>query len=261
MRLVAPQDVAGRIAANVRREPEAGARLQGLLMLSREFPRHPATRETLVAAREDASEEVRLRAGMALGEEGHETLAGLVAGAGTGDSCAARAIEALGENLKADAAEAALRRALGGAGRPLTAQASLETLGRRGRVEAEGLMIEALRSRDPQVQAAAARALGRAGTVAAVAALHAATRPRGDLPHGVGRQAIAEIQARLAGAAPGQLSLAGGEAGALSLADGEPGRLTLADEVAGRPSAAGGEDEAEDGGSPPRPPPGTIIAS
>ena len=46
----------------------------------------------------------------------------------------------------------------------------------------------------------------------------------------MGRQAIAEIQARLAGAEPGQLSLAGGEAGALSLADGEPGRLTLADE-------------------------------
>ncbi len=231
-RLVAPQDVAGRIAANVRREPEAGARLQGLLMLSREFPGHPATRETLLAAREDASEEVRLRAGMALGDEGRETLVALVTRTGTGDSCAARAIEALGERLEAEALEAALRRALGGAGRPLTAQASLEALGRRGPVEAEGQMIEALGSPDPQVQAAAARALGRAGTVAAVGALREAMPPHGDLLRSVGRQAIAEIQARLAGAEPGQLSLAGGEAGALSLADGEPGRLSLSDEEA-----------------------------
>ena len=230
--LVAPKDMAGRIAANLGREGEAGARLRGLLALSREFPGHPATRKALLAGREDRSEEVRLRAGIALGEEGRETLAGLVAGAGTGDSCAARAIEALGEHLEAEAVEAALRRALGGAGRPLTAQASLEALGRRGRVEAEGLMIEALRSRDPQVRAAAARALGRAGTVAAVAALREAMPPHGDLLRSAGRQAIAEIQARLAGAAPGQLSLAGGEAGALSLADGEPGRLTLTETLA-----------------------------
>jgi len=204
-------------------------------MLAREFPRHPATRDTLLAVREDRSEEVRLRAGMALGEEGRETLLDLVARAGTGDSCAARAISALGERLPEGLAEATLRRALGGAGRPETAQACLEALGRLGRPEAEGLLIEALRSLDPQVKAAAARALGRAGTVAAVAALREAMRPRGDLLGSVGRQAIAEIQARLAGAEPGQLSLAGGEAGALSLADGEPGRLTLAGEERDRP--------------------------
>jgi hypothetical protein len=62
-----------------------------------------------------------------------------------------------------------------------------------------------------------------------VTALHEAM-DRGALARGAGRQAIAEIQSRLAGAAPGQLSLAGGEAGALSLADGEPGRLSLAED-------------------------------
>ncbi len=62
----------------------------------------------------------------------------------------------------------------------------------------------------------------------AVAPLREAAERSGDLRRAA-RQAIAEIQARLAGAEPGQLSLAGGEAGALSLADGEPGRLTLAD--------------------------------
>jgi HEAT repeat protein len=234
-RLVAPQDVAGRIAANVRREPEAGARLQGLLMLSREFPGHPATRPALLAAREDASEEVRLRAGMALGEEGRETLVDLVTRAGTDDACAARALSALGASPPEGLAEATLRRALGGAGRPQLAQACLAALGRLGRAEAEGLMVEALGSPDPQVQVAAARALGQAGTVAAVPALREAMAPHGNLLRSVGRQAIAEIQARLAGAAPGQLSLAGGEAGTLSLADGEPGRLSLSDEEADGP--------------------------
>ncbi len=234
--LVAPKDPAGRIAANVGREPEAGARLQGLLMLSREFPGHPATRKALLAAREDASEEVRLRAGMALGDEGRETLVDLVTRTGTGDACAARAIAALGASLPEGLAEATLRRALGGAGRPQTAQACLEALAQLGRSEAGGLMIEALGSPDPQVKTAAARALGRAGTVAAVGALREAMPPHGELLRSVGRQAIAEIQARLAGAEPGQLSLAGGEAGALSLADGEPGRLTLSDDEATRPT-------------------------
>ncbi len=180
---------------------------------------------------------MRLRAAMALGDEGRETLVDLVTRVGTDDSCAARAISALGASLPEGLAEATLRRALGGAGRPQLAQACLEVLGRLGRAEAEGLMLEALREPGPAGPAAAARALGRAGTVAAVGALREAMAPRGDLLRSVGRQAIAEIQARLAGAAPGQLSLAGGEAGALSLADGEPGRLSLADDEADGPPA------------------------
>jgi HEAT repeat protein len=228
--LVAPLDVAARIAANVGREPEARARLKGVLMLAREFPRHPATRETLLAAREDASEEVRLRAAMALGAEGRETLVDLVERAGTDDSCAARAIGALGDRVPEGLAESTLRRALGGARRPQTAQACLEALGRLGRAAAEGLLLEALRGDDLPVSAAAAQALGGAGTVAAVAPLREAAERRGEL-RSAARQAIAEIQSRLAGAGPGQLSLAGREAGALSLADGEPGRLSLTEEV------------------------------
>ena len=212
------------------RETEPGARLRAVLTLAREYLPHPATRATLLAALEDASEEVRLRAAMALGEEGRDTLVDLVARADTGDSCAARAIEALGERLSAEAAEAALRRALGEAGRPQTALACLEALGRMGRPEAEGAPARGAAQRGPVgVGARPQRALGRVGTVAAVAALREAMPPDGDLPRSVGRQAIAEIQARLAGAEPGQLSLAAGEAGALSLADGEPGRLSLAD--------------------------------
>jgi hypothetical protein len=229
--LVRPADVAARIAANLRDEPGPGARLRGVLTLAREFHQHPATREALLAAREDPSPEVRLRAASFLGEEGRATLLALVEATGTDDACAARAVAELGERLPAERAAAALRRALGGAGRPQTAQACLEALGRLGRPEHEGLLLEALGSDDPAVSIAAARALGRAGTVAAVPALREATSAgvRGEL-RSAARQAIAEIQARLTGAEPGQLSLAGGEAGALSLADGEPGRLSLAEE-------------------------------
>ena len=229
--LVAPRDLAARIASNLRAETEAGARRRGVLMLAREFPQHPATREALLAAREDPSEEVRLRAAVALGEEGRDALLGLVARPGTDDSCAARAVAALGDRMPAEQAEGALRRALGGGRNPRTAEACLDALALLGRSGAEGLILDALRSEDTPVAVAAARALGRVGTVAAVAALREAAERGGDLRR-AGRQAIAEIQARLTGAEPGQLSLAGGEAGALSLADGEPGRLSLAE---GRP--------------------------
>ena len=252
--LVAPRDVAARIAENLRRETEAGARLRGLLTLAREFPTHPATRPALLAACGDANEEVRLRAAMALGEEGRETLLGLASRAETGDSCAARAIAALGDRLPEGLAEEALRRALGGAVHPQTALACLEALGRLGRAGAEGLILDALRSGDGTVAVAAARALGQVGTVAAVAPLRDATQPRGELPRSVARQAIAEIQARLTGAAPGQLSLSGGEAGALSLADGEPGRLSLAEEPPGRVPSPDAEPESEEATSPPKRP-------
>jgi HEAT repeat protein len=107
----------------------------------------------------------------------------------------------------------------------------LDALGRVGRPQHEDLLLEALRSDELAVSVAAARALGRAGTVAAVPALREATSSgvRGEM-RSAARQAIAEIQARLTGAEPGQLSLAGAEAGALSLAGGEPGRLSLAEE-------------------------------
>jgi hypothetical protein len=238
-RLVAPKDLAARVGASLRIEPEASARLQSLLLLVREFPDHPATRETLLAVRDDPSPEVRLRAAMALGEEGRDTLLSLVSGEDLPDAVTARAVAALGGRLPAELAGATLRRALGQSGGAETAVACIDAVGALGLVEHEGLAIEALRSDDPKVRAAAARALGRVGTVVAVTALHEATEPRGELPRSVARQAIAEIQSRLSGAAPGQLSLSGAEAGALSIADGEPGQLSLAEDEAGDEGARG----------------------
>jgi HEAT repeat protein len=237
--LVAPPDLARRIGENLRREPAEGVRLKALQVLTGEFPDHPATGEALHAALKDPSDDVRLSAALLLGDEGCDTLIGLVTSPGTEDGCAARAIEALGLRLPREAAEDALRRALKWK-RGETAVASLEALGRLGADDA--LLLQGLASGDPQVVLAAVRVLGQAGTAAVVPALRKVeTESRGDL-RGAARQAVAAIQSRLAGAARGQLSLTGSAAGSLSLAAAEPGQLSYFE---GAPdhadSTAGGE--------------------
>jgi hypothetical protein len=79
---------------------------------------------------------------------------------------------------------------------------------------------------------AVALSLGRVGTVQAVLALKAAEAESPDDRElrRAARQAIAEIQSRLAGASPGQLSLAEGSAGQLSMTQGEAGRLSVSSE-------------------------------
>jgi hypothetical protein len=226
-RLVAPADLPARLGENFRRETEAGVRLQIALTLAREFPQHQETHRVLLRARRDKSAEVRLRAAMALGEEGLETLLALADGSGIEDSCAARAVAALGDQMVAGKVKTRLERALA-ANSPRTAQACIESLARRGHATVEGLLVRALREGAPAVALAAIRALGRTGSVAAVAPLRVEASSL--LPTAVrhaARQAIAEIQSRLTGAGPGQLALAGGDAGALSLAAGEQGGLSL----------------------------------
>lgn len=241
-RLTAPADLAPRIAENLRGEPEEGVRLQCVLTLARQFPHHPATREALLAARLDPSDEVRLQAAIALGNWGREILLDLVETAAD-DSCAARAVQALAggsQGLAPERAEAALRRALAD-GRGDTARACIEILGRPARPESESLLLEALGSGDYGISVAAARALGRAGTASAIGPLRAAIPFVGGELGSAARQAIAEIRARLTGAEPGQLSLAGGDAGALSLAGDGPGQLSLAGDQPGRLSLTADE--------------------
>jgi HEAT repeats len=264
-RLAPPADVARRIAENLRDEPEPGVRSRSLTALAREFPKHPATREALLAAREDPDAEVRLRAALELGDEGREALLALAGGEGAEDATTARAVTALGPRLDSAAARKLLGQALR-TRRIATAQAGMEILGHRGGPDAvatlarvlavekgelavaaadalgtthapgaEAPLVHALDSPSRELRHAAARALGRAGTAAAVPPLKAAESRHADLARAA-RQAIAEIQARLTGAEPGQLSLATaeGEAGRLSLADADPaGRLTLAGASAG----------------------------
>ncbi|HYH44512.1 MAG TPA: hypothetical protein VEG34_02415 [Thermoanaerobaculia bacterium] len=224
-RLQAPDDIPGRLAENLRSEPETGVRLKILRVLQRELPEHPATLDSLLAALGDPSDDVRLRAAVALGEAGRGTLLDLVASEATADSCAARAVAALGGRLPAEQAEAALGRALA-RGHFETARACMEELAFRWGTCSEGVLLQALASGEPALILAAVHALGQMGTVAAVAPLRPLAEPRRGELAAAARQAIAAIQSRLTGAAPGQLSLAAGEAGALSLAP-EAGAVSL----------------------------------
>jgi hypothetical protein len=122
--------------------------------------------------------------------------------------------------------------------------AAARLLGLTGGEAAETALIAALEHDAPLVQRAAATALGRCGSAAAVKPLLAVDGPYQLRP--AARQAIAEIQSRLTGATPGQLALADGDAGQLGLAEESPeGRVALADEAHGGETATG---------PPPRPP-------
>src|SRR5262245_43423334 len=63
-------DTPRRLAEIADEDPEAGVRLQNLLLLIRELPGDPATIEALRTACSDASPEIRLQAAAALGAEG-----------------------------------------------------------------------------------------------------------------------------------------------------------------------------------------------
>ena len=280
-RLATPADIPRRLADNLKSEPVAGVRVQVLGTLAREFPDHPATREALLAARADPDAEVRLRAGIALGAEGRDVLLALAGGEGAPDDTTQLAVAALGERLTTPEAEAILRNALR-TRREATARASLAVLGQRrgaqvvsmlGKVLAietpelaaaaadalgatrdaagEHALLAALGSPHAGVRVAAARALGRVGTASAVGPLREAESGDPGLRRAA-RQSIAEIQARLAGAGPGQLSLAGAEVGELSIANGEAGTLSLAEGTAPGPTVVPQGDEGGQSGRPDR---------
>ena len=267
-RLVAPEDLARRIADNLAGEPEAGVRLKALLTLLREFPENEATREAVRAAREDPDAELRVRAGIALGPEGRDLLLGVAGGEAALDATSARAVAALGTSLTLEQVSELLRTALR-TRRLATAKVCLGILGNHsgnhavgilakvllverrrkssrsrwegelgeaaaqalaatGDPSAEAPLLRALAEGPPRLRRAAAVALGRVGTRAAVTPLHEAESQYAPL-RSAARQAIALIHSRLGGAAPGQLSLAGGESGQLSIAEDEAGRLSLSD--------------------------------
>ena len=253
-------DAPARLAQNAAQDPQPGVRLQNLLVLLREFAEHPATAPTLRAACLDDSREIRLRAASALGVDGYDVLHGLIEDAAADDTTVARALYALGGHLPADRANAILEGALR-TRRLGTALACLERLGHSGPdavgmlakvalvesgelavgaaralgsvggAEAERRLLELLESDRgvPGLAFAAAEALGRFGSAAAVAALkEAADRSSDRALRGAARQAVAEIQARLTAASPGQLSLSGADAGQLSIAPQEAGQVSVA---------------------------------
>jgi hypothetical protein len=249
--LVRPDDVAVRIAANVRDERLASVRLVNLDTLATEYPQHPVTRPALAAAFDDPSPEVQLRAAIVLGADGHDALLRLARRDDVEETVVVRAIAALEAHYPENLAVETLRRtcesgrlqvaracidrlALSGAARCVqdlatllsstsldVAVAATHALGSVVNQTAEGALVGALESPAGEVRLAAVASLGRIGSALAVAPLHACSaNHRFDAPlRSAVRQSVATIQSRIAGASPGQLSLATDEVGQVSLAD------------------------------------------
>lgn len=228
-RFARPLEIDGSLARNATRDPEAGVRLKNLLLLARELPGHERTVEALRAACSDRSPEVRLGVGKVLGAEGRGVLMTLAENL-EDDAVSAEAVSFLGRELPLESTKAILLNALDRRCFQ-TARACLEALGREttGSPDAEGALTQALQHDQATLRVAAAKALGRVGTAAAVLPLKESVERFSRDPElrRATRQAIAEIQSRLPGASPGQLSLPGPEAGRLSLASDPSGQLSI----------------------------------
>ena len=261
--LTRPLDVTEGLVEGLRGDPLPGVRLRCLDLLARKFPSDERARAAFRQALGSTDEELRLRAAMALGREGRETLFEIASNPASDESRAARALATLGRATPVERAAAILgealrsdRRALafaalGALGSsaaaaavphlvPFLAQADAELAVAAARAlaeisapAAEPPLVAALRSENAEVRLAAVDGLGRNGSPAAVAPLHAAVDAHAldfDLRSAV-RQAIASIQSRLPGASPGQVSLAEGEAGQMSLAgESRGGRVTMTED-------------------------------
>lgn len=264
-------DVPRRLAQNAKRDPEARVRLENLLVLIREHSGDPDTVEVLRTACLDTSPEIRLRAAKALGSEGRDTLLKLAEG-NVNDTLSAEAMLLLERELPFERTKAILDRAVTSR-RIQTARVCLKALGRSGAAAidtlakvvayeklelavaavqalegigspAEPPLIVALRREQKDVRMAAAYALGRVGSVTAVLPLKEAAERSSRDPQILRATslAIAEIQSRIQGASPGQLSLAATEAGQLSLAEAEAGQLSLATDTGGQLSVPDSEE-------------------
>lgn len=257
-RLARPADLAGRLAANSRNDPLPAVRLANLAVLTREYPRRPATLEALRHALRDPHPGVRLKAARELGDEGLAELRDLAADSSGPEEIQGRAVQALGSRLPFDEVEEVLRQALRtrrlwvaeaclevlgahggnravatlakvlGVERGPLAVAAAKGLGASGDASAEAALVAALDRADEGTAMAAAEALGHVGSARVIPRLRDMEKMSGDDDlRRAAREAVARIQERLTGASPGQLSLAEGESGQLSLTEDETGRLAL----------------------------------
>jgi HEAT repeat protein len=267
------RDVPALLAAQALGDPLAEVRRTALDTLLARFGDYPRAGETARAALEDRSRAVRLRAAVFLGEDGQGTLMEIAERPDVDEPLAAQAFAHLTSALprhrilelidtvlpraraaaKLVAIEALVR--LGGEAavtrlEPLLGDASADAaaaaargLGQLGDATAEPALIRALASDRNDVGAATAEALGRLGSRTAIAPLRAATARSASSSQvrAAARTAMAKIQARIVGGAPGQVSLAQDEdaQGRVSLAPPEPhGQVSLA----GSPTGDGRHD-------------------
>ena len=245
-----------RIAQIAGLDPSSGVRLQALTTLVHEFPDAAETRDALRAALRDADPEIRLQAGLRLGEEGRPTLQALAASIEVPDACSARAVDGLGGAMEHP--RAVLESVLS-AGRLQTAQGILMALAREGAAHVDAIapvlddpreevaagaaralgtsaspaaeepLLRALERTSELVRQAAATALGFVGTARSVIVLRELPERARWKSDRAAREAVDLIQSRLTGAAPGQLALAGDASGQVSLSEDPQGRVALPD--------------------------------
>ncbi|MCU0290660.1 MAG: HEAT repeat domain-containing protein [Thermoanaerobaculaceae bacterium] len=260
-RLVEPPGLVNLLAHNACQDPLRGVRWLCFQRLIERFPRHEATLATARELLRDANREVQLAAARHLGEEGIPTLMELTDLAGSDDYLAAMAVAALGAKLPLERATRLLevayaRRSMGLAGAVVEAlgatgsataaswltqilrggngelaMLAARALGTNIKLAAEPALCAVLSHPEPERRLAAAEALGSVGTTASIPLLRALSEA-GASNHELRQAAvaaIAAIQERLTGAAPGQLAVADREAGELALASGSNGDLSLAD--------------------------------
>jgi len=273
-RLAHPADIPGRLAANGQADPLSEVRLANLRTLLAEYRGLPGTLRVLRSALNDPDPGVGLWAAIELGEEGRPVLQQIASNPRVPEEVQARALWSLGEHLSLEEALAVLSRALRSWRHPV-AEACLVALGQRGGPEsvdplakvlavergalaaaaaralgatgepsAEGPLTRELRRRDGGTGVACAEALGDVGSSLAVPRLRAVeSTSKDEALRRAAREAVAQIQGRLTGATPGQLSLTEAESGQLSLTEDQTGRVALHGGKDAEP-----DDEDPDGG-------------
>jgi HEAT repeat protein len=254
-----PASPASLLALNARSDPEHGVRLRNLELLIERFPEHQETTQVLPDLLDDPLPEIRLKAAAGVGEEGVPVLAALATNVETSEAVAAEALRAVGASLAVErtldvlnhalrnrrrsvalaaievlgerpdeAAAARLRTVLDAADSELAAAAA-RALGEIRDPRAEEPLLTALEHADAALRVAAAEALGAVGSVMAVGPLRAASaaHPLDLNLRRVVATAVADIQSRATGAAPGQLSLTDAGEGELALSEDEAGQVSL----------------------------------
>lgn len=260
-RLAEPSAVALRLAGNAAQDSVPQVRLENLRLLIYEHSGEPGTAAALRRALSDPSPVIRLRAATELGPVESRDVLLKIAESLDRDAQSAEAVEKLHWELTFERAKALLDRAwpagyldtaiacvhrIGYSGAPGSVEALAEVvalenmelataaakaLGSTGSPAAETPLIQALQREPQAIRLAAAKVLGRIGSAAAVLPLKETAEGSlldPDLRRAA-REAIAEIQSRIEGGSPGQLSLADAEAGRLSLASDPAGQLSISE--------------------------------
>jgi HEAT repeat protein len=224
-------DIPAALARNAREDHAVTVRLLNLAALAAEHPSLPLTGETLRELRAGSNPAARCLAAILSGEEGFEPLLDSLRQPGIDGDLFGRALVHLVSTFPVERVRPVIQGLLEG-GPETRRQAALQAILDAGSPAWEQVALGALALEEPEARRTAIRALARIGTITSVPRLRAIARDEPlDRLQSAAAAAIAQIQARLEGAAAGQVMLADTTpaAGRVSLAGNEGGgRLVLA---------------------------------